>query len=201
MKKIITILAALILVAMSGEAKSSQQKAMEKEVSKELTNVSFAHFKEYQTITLQQELDRWTRVTNFLLNWDESFVAAAQEMAGMTGLTVSKSEIDAWQKESRETRDYHTALLNHLNQVCTTSNCNKVSFTIYQLTYVGMDKDGNKVHNHCYGRFNTDGKMIAFRMNDSTDWVVTGNFWSIPGADTTWKIPDWLQNNLINVNF
>lgn len=201
MKKIITILAAILVVTVSAEAKSSRQRMMEKEVTKELTKVSFAHFKEYQTITLGQEIDKWTRVANFLIGWDESFVDAAAEMSVTPGLVISKSDIEAWGKDCRKRLDYHTALLNHLNEVRNDYDCDKVSFTICQLTYVGTDRDGNKVHDHCYGRFNTAGEMVAFRLNDSTDWEVTGYFWSIPGIEDVWKIPARWRHDLINVNF
>ena len=201
MKRILTIIAALFAVTIIATAKSSEQKSMEKAVGQELTKVSFAHFKEYDTITLQQEIDKWTKAANFYINWDESFVDAAGEMLNTPGLAVTKSELEAWGKDCQQRLNYHTALLNHLDKVKSTSNCNKVTFKVYQLTYVGIDKNGNKVHDHCYGRFNANGDMVAFRLNDSTDWVVTGDFWSIPGINKDWHIPVRQIHDLININF
>ena len=201
MKRIITIITAIFAVTLIATAKSSEQKSMEKAVTQTLSKVSFAHFKEYDTITLQEEIDKWTKAANFYINWDESFVDAAGEMLNTPGLAVTKSELEAWGKDCRQRLNYHTALLNHLDKVKSTSNCNKVTFTIYQLTYVGLDKNGNTVHNHCYGRFNDKGEMVAFRLNDTADWEVTGDFWSIPEIYKNWNISEKWTKDIINVNF
>ena len=138
-------------------------------------------------------------MVTFFQNWDESFVDAFSEMSSTS--PYPKSFFDTWSAKSKDDLDKHTALLEHLNKVKKTSNCNKVTFTIYQLTYVGLDKNGNTVHNHCYGRFNDKGEMVAFRLNDTTDWEVTGDFWSIPGIYKNWNISEKWTKDIINVNF
>ena len=55
-----------------------------------------------------------------------------------------------------------------------------VSFKIYKITYLAKDKDGNQIHNNSYGRFNKDGKMVAFKLTDESDWTMLGDYLSIP---------------------
>ena len=49
---------------------------------------------------------------------------------------------------------------------------NQVTFTIYKLTYVGLDKSGNKVHTNCYGKFDKNGNIVAFKLSDTSKWEI-----------------------------
>ena len=94
MKRIITIITAIFAVTLIATAKSSEQKSMEKAVTQTLSKVSFAHFKEYDTITLQEEIDKWTKMVTFFQNWDESFVDAFSEMSSTSPYPKSFFEVN-----------------------------------------------------------------------------------------------------------
>ena len=200
MKRFIAIFA-IVFISIISFGKTKEQAKMEKEITKDLTGVSFAHFKKYETVTLQMEVDKWTKMVGFFQGWDKSFLDAFIEGTNTENMGYPRSYFEKKAGEYRDNLSKHTALLEHLAAVKRTYNCNKTTFTIYQLTYIGTDQDGNKVHNHCYGRFNSSGEMVAFRLNDSTDWKLKGNFWSIPDIEKDWNIPAKWRRDIININF
>ena len=57
---------------------------------------------------------------------------------------------------------------------------NQVTFTIYRLTYVGLDESGNEIHTNCYGKFDKNMTIVAFKLSDKSKWEMIGDNCSIP---------------------
>lgn len=157
---------------------------MEARVSQSLAAPNFTGFEEYQTIRLSDEVADQIKFFQWKLNWAESFYDAYK--ADAEGVSVSTLPRDVvWEKYSmyKEEVAKDKEMLEHLDAIDDQypELFNEVSFTIYKLTYLGVDASGNKVHDNCYGRFDKNGNMVAFKLADGSDWEILGNYWSTPG--------------------
>ena len=42
------------------------------------------------------------------------------------------------------------------------------------------DESGNKIHANCYGKFDKNGNIVAFKLSDTSKWEMIGDNCSIP---------------------
>lgn len=166
--------------------KPSEEYLMKEMVSHKIVASGFTGFEQYQTITLADEVKDQIKYFNWSLDWDEhlydSFLAHANDPE------LSEEERQDYSsladKSARSISKDKDALtyLNSIDELYP-ELYNDVSFTIYKLTYLATDKDGSKIHDNCYAKFNRDGYMTAFRINGTSDWEILGNNCSIPGYE------------------
>ena len=162
-----------------------KEKELKKMVKVYYETYDFTNFEEYETIRLCDEVEQQIKVINTKLNWDKSFSAAYKEnLDGVVETTIPKDEVLSnyfhYNIEIKKDED----MLEYLKYVnlLYPEKYNEVSYTIYRITYLGKNKDGNVIHNRCYGKFDNDGVMVAYRMSDTTEWKITykGETTSIP---------------------
>lgn len=143
----------------------------------------FSGFEEYKTIRFCDEVETLTKNITSKLSWDNSFYDAFLEnIKGGFETTLSEDEIlfkcNFYKNEIKKDEK----ILEYLStvDVLYPDEYDKVTFTIYRITYLGKNNDGEIIHDRCYGKFNTRGKMVAYKLTDTSDWVTIGKTVSIP---------------------
>ena len=172
MKKIVTLIVAVC--ALTG-CISKEQRAMEQMISKITEPTGFSEFKEYKTICLADEVHDKLLEHKSILSWHESWYDLyssespdPEKAAFYKGELVKDREmINLLENIEKDYPDLY----------------NEVSFTIYRMSYLHQDKEGNKTIDICFGRFNNNGEMVAFKQDGTADWVVLGDCCSIPNYD------------------
>ncbi len=162
-----------------------KEKELKKMVNVYYVAQDFTNFEEYQSICLCDEVEQQIKVMNTKLNWDKSFCETYREnLDGEVESTLSEDEVAFsynYYKHEIEKDEKTLEYLKYVNLLYP-EKYNEVSFTTYRITYLGKDKDGNVIHDRCYGKFDNDGVMVAYRMSDTAEWKVTykGETTSIP---------------------
>lgn len=186
MKHIRLIIFAVLTIAVTACWKPSEEYMMKQLVSHKLTTCGFTGFEQYQTITLADEVNDQIKYFNWSLDWDEHLYDSFLVHANDPELSEEeRQDYSSWADKSARNISKDKDALTYLNSIdeLYPELYNDVSFTIYKLTYLATDKDGNKLHNNCYAKFNRDGYMTAFRINGTSDWEILGNNCSIPGYE------------------
>jgi len=175
-------LAFLLIYPFLGNPK---EKELRKMVNVYYETHDFTNFEEYQSIRLCDEVEQQIKVMNTKLNWDKSFCEAYREnLDGEVESTLSEDEVVFSYNYYKHEIEKDEKMLEYLKYVnlLYPEKYNEVSYTTYRITYLGKDKDGNVIHDRCYGKFDNDGVMVAYRMSDTAEWKVTykGETTSIP---------------------
>lgn len=182
LKSIIILLAGFV-IASCGYVKSPEQRAMEKMLSKNYESVSVFDFEEYETITLCDEVEQKIKVFQWKLNWDKSFCNAYTDKEDDPIISIYPTDYILAKKafyENEIVKDNNMLVwLNCIDEIYP-ELYNEVSFITYKISYLGTDKDGNKTHTNCYGRFNRSGDMVAFKLTIDSNWNLLGEQVSIP---------------------
>jgi len=163
--------------------KPSEEYQMKEMVSHKIVASGFTGFEQYQTITLADEVKDQIKYFNWSLDWDEHLYDSFITHANDPELSEEeRQDYTSWMDKSARniSKDrYALTYLNSINELYP-ELYNDVSFTIYKLSYIASGKDGSKIHDNCYAKFNRDGYMTAFRINGTSDWEILGNNCSIP---------------------
>ena len=186
MKLIRLILFAVLTIAVTACWKPSEEYLMKQMVSHKLTTQGFTGFEQYETITLEDEVNDQIKYFNWSLDWDENLYKSFLGYANDPELSeMDRLDYAQWADKCANDVSKDNDALAYLNSVGNLypELYNEVSFTIYKLTYLATDKDGNRIHDNCYAKFNRDGHMTAFRINGTSDWEILGNNCSIPGYE------------------
>ena len=184
MKHLMTILATILAITLFASCEPQTKTTMMKMVEDNYNPpYGFAGFEEYKTICLCDEVSDQIKTFKYKKNWDESFYDTFRENVE-DGVECNLPEDYILHKYSFYKNEIKKdeRMLAHLKSIEKNypDDFYNVSFTIYKMSYLAMDKDGNKIHNNCYGRFNKDGKLVAFKLTDESKWTVLGNCLSIP---------------------
>lgn len=152
-------------------------------VSENYESHGFSDFEEYKTIRFCDEVETLTKNITTKLSWDNSFYDAFLEnIKGGFETTLSEDEIlfncNFYKNEIKKDEK----LLEYLSvvDVLYPDKYDKVTFTIYRISYLVKNNDGEMIHDRCYGKFNTRGEMVAYKLTDTSDWVTIGETVSIP---------------------
>ena len=185
MKHFVYILTVILTFTLFTSCGHSPERTLKKLVAENYEPHGFTGFEEYQSIRLCDEVEQQIKVMNTKLNWDKSFSAAYKEnLDGVVETTIPKDEVLSnyffYNIEVKKDED----ILDYLKKVhkLYPGKYYEVSYTIYRISYLGKDKDGNVIHDRCYGKFDNDGVLVAYRMSDTAEWKVTykGETTSIP---------------------
>lgn len=181
MKKIIVFI--FVVFAIISCRSVSEEFLLRKMLSSRTTVSGVTGFEKYGTITLADEVDEQLKIYNGKITWDQSFYDAFRENIE-DGVKVNLPDSCIYQKYTsyRSKIEKDEEIITYLETIddIYPDIYNQVSFTIYKLTYVGLDELGNKVHTNCYGKFDKNGNIVAFKLSDTSQWEIIGNNCSIP---------------------
>ena len=181
MKRIIVfILVTFTIVSCRG---STEEFLLRQTLSNRTTVSGVTGFEKYGAITLADEVDEQLKIYNSKITWDQSFYDAFRENVE-DSVTVNLPDSCIYQKYTsyRSKIKKDEEIITYLETIddIYPDIYNQVSFTIYKLTYVGLDESGNKVHDNCYGKFDKNGNIVAFKLSDTSKWEMIGDNCSIP---------------------
>lgn len=57
---------------------------------------------------------------------------------------------------------------------------NYPTFYVYRLTYESQNGFGGICKDNCYGRFTKNGEMVAIKLGEEEEWLIKGEYYSIP---------------------
>lgn len=186
MKHFITILSAIILMAISFTSCDNKKSQMENilvECVKSPSTYKTLAFEQSEVVTLADEVANRIEFFEQSLSFDKEQYKDSEKNANDKFYSAS------FRETSRQRADKYKAevekdqkMLDHLKQISTTypNEYNKPSFTIYKLTYESANGFGAILKDYCYGRFDNDGNLVAIKLGEDSKWELIGNYWSIP---------------------
>lgn len=181
MKRIIVFI--LVVFAIISCRSVSEEFLLRKMLSSRTTVSGVTGFEKHRTITLADEVNVQLKIYNSKITWDKSFYDAFRENVE-DNVEVNLSDSCVYQMytfyKSKIKKDEE--IITYLETIddIYPDRYNQISFTIYKLTYVGLDESGNKVHTNCYGKFDKNGNLVAFKLSNTSKWEMIGNNCSIP---------------------
>ena len=181
MKRIITsILVVFAIVSCRG---STEEFLLRKMLSSKTTVSGITGFTKCGVITLADEVSEQLKIYNSKITWDKSFYDAFRENVE-DSVKVNLPDSLIYQKYAfyRSKIEKDEEIITYLESIddIYPDRYNQVSFTIYKLTYVGLDESGNEIHTNCYGKFDKNMTIVAFKLSDTSKWEMIGNNCSIP---------------------
>ncbi len=179
MKKFIYIFIAIIIGITFTSCERSEKKVMVKALTESVSPRSFTDFQVYKTITLGEEVNDQIKLHNFYLNWHTTGVECFEEaVTGDYQLEFHEYNLErlAYHKEATKKDKLMLDYLNKLDP----NTFNDITFTIYKLTYMYIDDNGDRQLELCFGKFNNSGELVAFKPSSKAKWNVLGDISSIP---------------------
>ena len=181
MKRIITsILVVFAIVSCRG---ATEEFLLRKTLSSKTTVSGITGFTKCGVITLADEVSEQLKIYNSKITWDKSFYDAFRENVE-DSVKVNLPDSLIYQKYAfyRSKIEKDEEIITYLESIddIYPDRYNQVSFTIYKLTYVGLDESGNEIHTNCYGKFDKNMTIVAFKLSDTSKWEMIGNNCSIP---------------------
>ena len=181
MKKIIIFI--LVIFAIVSCHITSEEFLLRQTLSNRTTVSGVTGFEKCGAITLADEVNEQLKIYNSKITWDQSFYDAFRENVE-DGVKVNLPDSCIYQKYTsyRSKIKKDEEIITYLETIddIYPDRYNQVSFTIYKLTYVGLDESGNKVHTNCYGKFDKNMTLVAFKLSDTSEWEMIGSNCSIP---------------------
>ena len=180
MKNIIFII--LLFTSLLFSSCNVEYTKMKKALGDEVTHYSCADFKKHSTTTVGDEIAEQLKFYRSELHWDNSFYEAYKEGLG-TGnpITDDKEKMDYYNEKIA--RDH--CMIEYLESI--NKNYprlfNKVSFTTYKMSYLYKNDKGDTDFDICFGKFDDNHNMVAFKPNAKAKWKIFGNTVSIPGYE------------------
>ena len=152
-------------------------------LSSKTTVSGITGFQKCGVITLADEVGEQLKIYNSKITWDKSFYDAFREnVEDSVKVNLPDSLIYqkyAFYKSMIEKDEEIITYLETIDDIYP-DRYNQVTFTIYKLTYVGLDESGNEIHTNCYGKFDKNMTIVAFKLSDTSKWEMIGNNYSIP---------------------
>ena len=181
MKRIITSI--LVVFAIVSCRDATEEFLLRKMLSSKTTVSGITGFTKCGVITLADEVDEQLKIYNSKITWDKGFYDAFRENVE-DSVKVNLPDSLIYQKYAfyRSMIEKDKEIITYLESIDNIypDRYNQVTFTIYRLTYVGLDESGNKVHTNCYGKFDKNMTIVAFKLSDTSEWEMIGNNCSIP---------------------
>ena len=119
----------------------------------------------------------------FLLSWHKSFAEAfgeasqdeTQPLEKRTEWKVKSEKYKNAVTQEKKELEYLNTIASNYENVCT--------FTIYEMHYMYVNDSGEKECDICYGKFDNDGTLVAYKLSKVPEWVVIGDDCSIPNYE------------------
>ena len=160
MKRLLIIF--ILILAVS--CKSLEQRAMESHL-RSITKVSsFVGFEKYDSISFAGEIKTQLVLNERNLTWNRGFYRDLSEMGDTSAYKY---------KLAMETNLKNIAYLKSLTPD------DRITFVFYKLIYKYL-VDGEPVFDVCFGKFNTNGELVAFKPDGKAPYDLLGNNCSIP---------------------
>ena len=183
MKRIITITIALISIISLVSCKSREQKELEKAITQEVQVRGVSYFGEADKIHLRDEVINQINREEFYLSWHKSFAEAFGEASQDETQPLEKRT--EWKAKSEKYKDAVTQEkkeLEYLNTIA--SNYENIwTFTIYEMHYMYVNDNGENECDICYGKFDQNRNLVAYKMSKIPTWTVIGDDCSIPNYE------------------
>ena len=180
MKHFVYILTVILTFTLFTSCGHSPERTLKKLVAENYKPHGFTNFEEYRTVRLCDEVREQKAIFKLKMNWDISFLDAFEDTVKTT---LSEDYILFKRNFYEKEIDKDKEMLMYLDCIdeIYPDKFNEVSFTTYRITYLVKNKDGDMIHNRCYGKFNTAGELVSYRMTDSASWKTIRDNTSIPG--------------------
>ena len=181
MKRIIvSILVVFAIISCRG---ATEELLLRKMLSSKTTVSGITGFTKCGVITLADEVSEQLKIYNSKITWDKGFYDAFRENVE-DSVKVNLPDSLIYQKYTsyRSKIEKDKEIITDLESIddIYPDRYNQVTFTIYRLTYVGLDESGNEIHTNCYGKFDKNMTIVAFKLSDTSKWEIIGNNCSIP---------------------
>ena len=181
MKRIITsILVVFAIVSCRG---ATEELLLRKMLSSKTTVSGITGFTKCGVITLADEVSEQLKIYNSKITWDKGFYDAFRENVE-DSVKVNLPDSLIYQKYTsyRSKIEKDKEIITYLESIddIYPDRYNQVTFTIYRLTYVGLDESGNEIHTNCYGKFDENMTIVAFKLSDTSKWEMIGDNCLIP---------------------
>ena len=183
MKRIITITIALISIISLASCKSREQKELEKAIAQEVQVRGVSYFGEADSIKLYQEVDNQIMRQEFYLNWHSSFAEAFEEAS--QDMTQPMEKRLSWKAKAEKYKDAVKEDKKNIAKLDSVrfKYSDTVSFKIYEMHYLYLKDDGTKDLDICYGKFDMNKNLVAYKYSKNPKWIVIGDDCSIPNYE------------------
>lgn len=190
MKRFIIFTLMAIILGLSMTSCNKEKKAMEEILVSSLKSPSSYKCVEFETEsvwTLAREVN--DRLEYFTERQKSSSrdIEHYNSMLNIEKESRYKSEFtiqmyEEYLKKAREDFEKETKMIEYLNSIETDYSdiYYKLSSKTYKLTYEAANGFGAQLRDVCYGRFDKDGELVAIKLSEDDDWLLLGNFFSIP---------------------
>ena len=183
MNKTFTLILAIIGVTIISSCTSREQRELEQAISQDITIRSVSYFGEAESINLYSEVEDQISRQEYYLNWHSSFASAYEEAAQDTTQPLDKRL--AWKKKAEK---YKNAVNEDKRNIAYLDSVpdnysDAVSFTIYEMHYLYLKDDGTKDVDVCYGKFDKNKNLVAYKLSKNPKWVIVGDDCAIPGYE------------------
>ena len=181
MKKIIYILI-ITLVALTS-CVSMEQRTMEKMLAQGVEVRGVTGFEEYKTVRLCDEVTYLLKLHKYNLNWDECFYEGFVE-----GINDPTTPEQFYEYNVTKAEYYKNEIVKEKETIAYLETIgdaypdlyDKTYYTTYRLVYLYTTPEGEKKCNACYGKFNNNGKMMAFKSSGTGEWEILEKTTTVP---------------------
>lgn len=170
MKKIILFIVVCLFVSCDF-LKTNEQLEMEEKLTEVVDSYAFANFKVYKQKHLKSEIDEQLKLHNYYLNWHKSGVEAFADAVNDTNQIKSKAYNEERLRYHQQAMVKDCLMINYLNDMLSHYPEDDIIFTTYEMSYLF---DGTKL-DICFGKFNKEKDLIAFKPSADMDWVFYGD--------------------------
>lgn len=183
MKKSIAIILALVSVTLIASCKSREQRELEQAISQDITIRSVSYFGEADSINLYSEVENQISRQEYYLNWHSSFAQAYEEAYQDTTRPMEKRL--AWKAKAEKYKDVVNEDKRNLAYLDSVKGkySDMVSFKIYEMHYLYLKDDGTRDLDICYGKFDMNKNLVAYKYSKNPKWIVIGDDCSIPNYE------------------
>ena len=147
-----------------------------------VTPYRYVEFKEHNTVKYSEYVGDLTRYYNYKLNWDKSFYDSFAENPSND---YDKEKMSYYEDEI--VKDY--IMLSYLDSIPNKypDLFNDIHYKTYKLSYLYINDSGERVLDICFGRFDKNGNLYAFKENSNAQWNILGKPIYMPEFDPDLK--------------
>ena len=162
---------------------NTEERQMRKMLVRTCEVRSFSRMEAYDSVRLCDEVKEQVLLLSSKLTWDRCFYETYKEDydQGCDDRAAAKATYTLYGEEM--TKD--SLALNYLDTVKTiyADTYQSVTFMIYKMPYLTRDSTGKRKHELCFGKFDRNRKMVAFKPTGTGEWEVLESGTGIHGFD------------------
>ena len=168
---------AIILGATLVSCKTKEQIQLEREVSKTVSGSnSFTKMEVAETILLSDVVKENLILHKSNLSWSNSFYDAFKDSE------QEDDKLTASEYKERISKEQNMITFLESIEDSYPDLFNSVAYTVCKLSYLHPGPEGKPILDLCFGRFNKDGRLVAFKPTGTSKWEVLEDYCPIPGC-------------------